>query len=103
MRRAWRGGPFYQCFRLGYSTDPIHCRRWLHTQTSSYDYRKSAAKRHSDNVIVIWNDADVAASYLQHWRSCYEQGSDYQSTYSGFPMSLGDSRSDRTNPESHYC
>jgi phosphatidylserine/phosphatidylglycerophosphate/cardiolipin synthase-like enzyme len=65
---------------------PIHHDKFIvadgvHTQSGSYNYSEAAAKRNSENVIVIWNNAKVAASYLKHWQSRYEQGTDYQSTY----------------------
>ncbi|MNR76125.1 Phospholipase D precursor [compost metagenome] len=45
-----------------------------HLQTGSFNYTSGAAKANSENVLVVWNDATLAASYLQHWQSRWEQG-----------------------------
>jgi len=52
-----------------------------HVQTGSFNYSQSAAKKNSENVIVIWNNTDIASSYLKHWRSRFNQGTDFRSTY----------------------
>lgn len=52
-----------------------------HVQTGSFNYSKSAAEKNSENVIVIWNNPDVAASYLRHWQSRFNQGAPAKSTY----------------------
>jgi phosphatidylserine/phosphatidylglycerophosphate/cardiolipin synthase-like enzyme len=53
----------------------------LHVQTGSFNYSKAAAKSNSENVLVVWHNADLAASYRRHWQSRFEQGSGYQSAY----------------------
>ena len=50
-------------------------------QTGSFNYSKAAAKSNSENVIVIWNNKDLAASYLRHWQSRYDKGVEFISTY----------------------
>ena len=52
-----------------------------HVQTGSFNYSKAAAESNSENVIVVWHNKDVAASYLRHWESRYSQGSRYKSSY----------------------
>lgn len=50
----------------------------MHVETGSFNYSISAAKYNSENVLVVWNNPQVAASYLKHWKSRYEQGVDYK-------------------------
>ena len=45
----------------------------LHIQTGSYNYALSA-NANSENVLVIWNDVDLAWRYLQHWQSRFDGG-----------------------------
>ena len=52
-----------------------------HVETGSFNYSDAAARRNSENVIVIWNNPDVAAAYTRHWNSRYEQGIAYTSAY----------------------
>lgn len=52
-----------------------------HVQTGSFNYSKAAAKSNSENVIVIWNNPELAQSYLRHWSSRFEEGSDYKRPY----------------------
>ena len=65
---------------------PIHHDKFiisdaLHVETGSFNYSEAAARRNSENVLVVWNSPQVAASYLKHWQSRYEQGTDYISSY----------------------
>jgi phosphatidylserine/phosphatidylglycerophosphate/cardiolipin synthase-like enzyme len=46
----------------------------IHVQTGSFNYSKAAAKSNSENVLVVWSNADLAYSYLKHWRHRYEHG-----------------------------
>ena len=50
-------------------------------QTGSFNYSKAAAKSNSENVIVIWNNPDIALSYLKHWQDRFDQGRAYTSSY----------------------
>ena len=68
------------------STYKIHHDKYLivddkHIETGSFNYSKAAAKSNSENVIVIWNNKEVAASYLRHWQSRYDKGVEFISTY----------------------
>ncbi|AKM33443.1 endonuclease (plasmid) [Pandoraea faecigallinarum] len=53
----------------------------LHVETGSFNYTASAATRNSENVLVLWNYPTLAAQYLAHWQSRWEQGQPYQSSY----------------------
>lgn len=46
-----------------------------HVQNGSFNYTSGAAKHNSENVLVVWNDATLAAAYLQHWQSRWDQAS----------------------------
>jgi phosphatidylserine/phosphatidylglycerophosphate/cardiolipin synthase-like enzyme len=50
-------------------------------QTGSFNYSKAAAKSNSENVVVIWNNPDLALSYLKHWQDRFDQGRNYKSAY----------------------
>jgi phosphatidylserine/phosphatidylglycerophosphate/cardiolipin synthase-like enzyme len=68
------------------STYAIHHDKYIvsdekHVQTGSFNYSQAAAKSNSENVIVIWNNPEIAASYLKHWENRYEKGQVYMSTY----------------------
>lgn len=52
-----------------------------HLQNGSFNYSQAAAKSNSENVLVVWNNPQLAASFLRHWESRWEQGADYQSMY----------------------
>ena len=45
-----------------------------HVETGSFNYTASAAKRNSENVLILWNYPDVASEYLRHWQSRYDEG-----------------------------
>lgn len=53
----------------------------LHVQTGSYNYSQAAAKSNSENVIVIWHNDALAAAYLRHWQSRFDEGINYKPTY----------------------
>ncbi|VVE85394.1 phospholipase D family nuclease [Pandoraea sputorum] len=53
----------------------------LHVETGSFNYTVGAAKRNSENVLVLWNYPTLAAQYLAHWQSRWEQGQPYQPSY----------------------
>jgi phosphatidylserine/phosphatidylglycerophosphate/cardiolipin synthase-like enzyme len=50
-------------------------------QTGSFNYSKAAAKSNSENVLVIWNNQDLALTYLKHWQDRFDQGKPYQTAY----------------------
>lgn len=53
----------------------------MHVQTGSFNYSQAAAKSNSENVIVIWNNPELAVSYLRHWTSRFEAGKKYARPY----------------------
>lgn len=68
------------------SVYPIHHDKYivadgLHVETGSFNYTMAAARRNSENVLVVWNNAAVAGQYIAHWQSRWEQGQQYQSSY----------------------
>ncbi|HEV2610726.1 MAG TPA: phospholipase D family protein [Noviherbaspirillum sp.] len=52
-----------------------------HVQTGSFNYSQAAAKSNSENVIVIWHNPELAAHYLRHWESRFEEGTAYRKPY----------------------
>lgn len=40
-----------------------------YTETGSFNYSQAAAKSNFENVIVVWNDPEVAGRYLAQWNS----------------------------------
>ena len=52
-----------------------------HVQNGSFSYSKAAAKSNSENVMVVWNNSELATSFLKHWQSRWDQGTDFKSTY----------------------
>lgn len=46
-----------------------------HVQNGSFNYTAGAASANSENVLVIWNDVDLATAFLQHWQSRWNQAS----------------------------
>jgi len=52
-----------------------------HVETGSFNYSKAAASSNSENVLVIWNNPDLAKSYLAHWQDRFNQGTNVSSSY----------------------
>lgn len=52
-----------------------------HVQNGSFNYSQAAAKSNSENVLVVWNNPELAASFLKHWENRWEKGEDFKSTY----------------------
>ena len=50
-----------------------------HVQTGSYNYAQSA-NSNSENVIVSWDNPPLAARYLKHWQSRFDDGVDFGQT-----------------------
>lgn len=53
----------------------------LHVETGSFNFSDAAARRNSENVLVLWNNPDLARAYLQHWESRFAQGRDFRPGY----------------------
>ena len=52
-----------------------------HTETGSFNYSQAAAKSNSENVLVVWNNEDVAAQYADHWNDRWRQGVTVEASY----------------------
>lgn len=68
------------------SVYPIHHDKNLtidraHVETGSFNYSDAAAHRNSENVIVLWNNPQLAQVYLKHWERNWRQGQDYRPSY----------------------
>lgn len=50
-------------------------------QSGSYNYSAAASKVNSENVLVLWNAPEVASTYLGHWKSRWDQGTEYKVGY----------------------
>ena len=50
-------------------------------ETGSFNYTASAAHANSENVIVDWEDPEIAGGYLDHWLSRWNQAKAYRSNY----------------------
>ena len=50
-------------------------------QTGSYNYSAAAARRNSENVLVISNNRELALRYLADWQRLYDEGRPYTSSY----------------------
>lgn len=44
----------------------------LHVETGSFNFSASAETRNSENVLVNWNNPELAAVYLQHFERNYK-------------------------------
>lgn len=52
-----------------------------HVQTGSYNYSAAAEKSNSENVLVIWDNPQLANAYLNHFSHNWELGVHYQPGY----------------------
>lgn len=50
-------------------------------QSGSYNYSAAASKSNSENVLVVWNAPEVASTYLGHWKSRWDQGTEFKAGY----------------------
>lgn len=50
-------------------------------QTGSFNYTQAAAKSNSENVLVLWNNPQLAIGYLSHWERNWRQSQDWQPAY----------------------
>ncbi|WP_182057560.1 phospholipase D family protein [Pantoea sp. ME81] len=50
-------------------------------ETGSYNYTRAAARRNSENALLIENMPELASRYLQHWQSRWDEGTTYQLPY----------------------
>jgi hypothetical protein len=66
---------------LSERSEAVQDRTVRHEQNGSFNYSQAAANSNSENVIVIWNNDDLAASFMKHRQSRWDQGIDYKSGY----------------------
>lgn len=52
-----------------------------HVQNGSFNYSQAAAKSNSENVLVVWNNPDLAASFQHHWQTRWAKGKNFRSAY----------------------
>lgn len=50
-------------------------------ETGSFNYSASAADRNSENVMVVWDNPELASHYLQHWESRFGRGRNFRPNY----------------------
>ncbi|CAG9260871.1 Phosphatidylserine/phosphatidylglycerophosphate / cardiolipin synthase-like protein [Burkholderia diffusa] len=68
------------------SVYPIHHDKYFvvdgqSVETGSFNYSQAAARRNSENAVVIWRDPVLARAYLEHWQSRWVQAVPYRSNY----------------------
>lgn len=68
------------------SAYPIHhdksiCVDGTTVETGSFNYSDAAARKNSENVLVMWGNPKLAALYLKHWERNWKQGIPYQPEY----------------------
>lgn len=68
------------------SAYPIHHDKYiiadgLNVETGSFNYSKAAEWGNSENVIVVWGNAELAAKYIEHWQDRYKGGTNYEANY----------------------
>ena len=52
-----------------------------HTETGSFNFSQAAAKSNSENVLVVWNNTELAGKYLAQWGSRWRQGVEVEMKY----------------------
>lgn len=50
-------------------------------ELGSYNYSSAAAKKNSENVLVNWDNPDLAAVYVKHFERNYKQSEAYAAQY----------------------
>jgi phosphatidylserine/phosphatidylglycerophosphate/cardiolipin synthase-like enzyme len=50
-------------------------------QTGSFNYTSAAAKRNSENVIVEWDNSQLAAHFLRHWQRNWDLGHSWREPF----------------------
>lgn len=51
------------------------------TETGSFNYSKQAAEANSENVLVVWNNSQLAQVYFAHFMRNWRQGRAYLTAY----------------------
>lgn len=50
-------------------------------QTGSFNYTASASERNAENVLVVGNAPDLAATYIADWQRLWNEGSDLRPSF----------------------
>ncbi len=50
-------------------------------ESGSFNFTRSSASRNSENVLVIREVPELAQTYLSHWQSRWDGGSEWHSSY----------------------
>ncbi|MGU3416382.1 phospholipase D family nuclease [Enterobacter bugandensis] len=50
-------------------------------ESGSFNFTRSGASRNSENVLVIREVPELAQTYLSHWQSRWDSGTDWRSSY----------------------
>ncbi len=53
----------------------------MHTELGSFNYSQAAATKNSENVLVLWNNPELASVYLRHFERNYRQSETFQNQY----------------------
>ena len=48
------------------------------TELGSFNYSVAAARRNSENALVVWDNPDLARAYLQHFERNYRQSAAFE-------------------------
>jgi phosphatidylserine/phosphatidylglycerophosphate/cardiolipin synthase-like enzyme len=49
-----------------------------HVETGSFNYSDAAARKNSENVMVLWDNPKLAAVFKRHWERNWTQGDNYR-------------------------
>jgi phosphatidylserine/phosphatidylglycerophosphate/cardiolipin synthase-like enzyme len=66
---------------LRHHAQQIPVDRGEHVQTGSFNYTMSAQQRNAENMIVLWNQPAIAATYEHEWQRLWLEADDYQKRY----------------------
>lgn len=50
-------------------------------ETGSFNYSDAAARKNSENVMVVWKNPDLARGYLAHWQDRFNKGEKFRTNY----------------------
>lgn len=75
------GIPVRTVSRFSIMHDKVIVTDGQNVEMGSFNYSRAAATSNSENVLVLTGVPDVAQTYLAHWQSRWELGTDWQSSY----------------------
>ena len=52
-----------------------------HVETGSFNFTASAAHRNAENVLLIWNNPQLAKAYLAKWQGYWSESENYDPRY----------------------